>query len=300
MYNKGIEAGPPLGLKNFRQGCGVKGVRAQAINGLGWKGYETAVIENFRRPLEGFRGNRKKLHCDKNTIIQRIHASVFTVRWIMVQYLLFDLDNTLYSSRYGLEDSVRQRIRTFSAAFLGIAPEEVWRQRMEYWPNYGTTLEWLINEKGLTDAEAYLAAVHPKDEADSLPPDPPLKAFLESIRIPKAILTNSPKEHADRILDKLGIAGLFTHIFDIRQCGFRGKPHPDVFNNALNVLGVQAADVLFIDDSPQYVKGFIAMGGKGLLLDENGVYNDYPHSKIRELKELKQYLAYSKDQLPSE
>jgi len=208
----------------------------------------------------------------------------------MLKYLLFDLDNTLYSSRYGLEDNVRQRIRVFMAGFLGITPEEAWQMRIDQGYKYGTTLEWLVYEKGLTDADAYLAAVHPKGEADNLPPDPQLKAFLESIRIPKAILTNSPKEHADLIMDKLGIAGLFAHVFDIRQCGFKGKPNPDVFNNALNVLGVGAADVLFIDDNPQYVKSFIAMGGKGLLLDENNAFDDYPYSKISEIKELKQYL----------
>jgi putative hydrolase of the HAD superfamily len=208
----------------------------------------------------------------------------------MLQYLLFDLDNTLYSSCYGLEDNVRQRIRVFMAAFLGITPGEAWQQRLDQGHQYGTTLEWLVYEKGLADADAYLAAVHPKGEADNLPPDPKLKDFLENIRIPKAILTNSPKEHADLILDKLGITGLFTHVFDIRQCRFRGKPHPDVFNNALNVLGMKAADVMFIDDNPQYVKGFIAMGGKGLLLDEENAFDDYPYPKISEIKELKQYL----------
>ena len=208
----------------------------------------------------------------------------------MLKYLLFDLDNTLYSCAFGLEDNVRRRIKEFCAVFLGVKPEEVWKRRFEQGSKYGTTLEWLMNEKGFTDVEAYLAAVHPTDEADNLPPDPRLKAFLESIPIPKAILTNSPQEHADRILDKLGFIGLFTHVFDIRQSGFKGKPQPDVFNNALNTLGVLPADVLFIDDHPQYVEGFIAMGGKGLLLDEKNVFDDYPHSKIRELEELGRYI----------
>jgi putative hydrolase of the HAD superfamily len=207
----------------------------------------------------------------------------------MCKYLLFDLDNTLYSCRWGLEDNVRRRMQEFSAAFLGLPAGEAWRQRMEQRQKYGTNLEWLRGEKGFTDVEAYLAAVHPKDEADDLPPDPELRAFLKSIPIPKAILTNSPREHADLILGKLGITDLFTHIFDIRRCGFKGKPHPDVFNNALTTLGLQAAEVLFIDDNPDYVKGFIDFGGRGLLLDENDAYSDFPHPRIRELKELAGY-----------
>ena len=222
-----------------------------------------------------------------------VHASGFLgYGESMVTYLLFDLDNTLYSCRFGLEDNAKRRMKEFSAAYLGVTPEEAWQMRLEQGKKHGTTLEWLMNDRGFTDVEAYLLAIHPEGEADNLPPDPQLKDFLESIQIPKAILTNSPREHADLILDKLGFAGLFTHIFDIRQCGFKGKPHPDVFNNALNVLGMQPADVLFIDDSPQYVKGFIAMGGRGLLLDERNVFHDYPHSKISDLKELSQYLSY--------
>lgn len=208
----------------------------------------------------------------------------------MIKYLLFDLDNTLYSSRYGLEDNVRNRIIHFAAGYLGLSPEEVWRQRMEYRQNYGTTLEWLMHKKGFTDMDTYLAAAHPVNEADDLPADPELRSFLESIPIPKAILTNSPKEHTDLILDKLGIPDLFTHIFDIRQTGFKGKPSPEVFYFALNTLGLQPADVLFIDDVPQYVSGFLVLGGKGLLLDENNTHIHYPNPKIQNLKELTEYL----------
>ncbi|MDR0316434.1 MAG: HAD-IA family hydrolase [Treponema sp.] len=208
----------------------------------------------------------------------------------MLKYLFFDLDNTLYSCRWGLENNVKQRMRKFIAGFLNTTPDEAWQQRTAHIKKYGTTLEWLITEKGFTNVEAFLAAVHPPDEADSLLPDPELKTFLEGIPIPRAIITNSPREHADLILDKLDMAELFTHIFDIRLCNFKGKPHPDFFNHALNVLGVSAGEVLFIDDTPLYVEGFNALGGRGLLLDEDNVYTDYAYPKIRGLKELYQYV----------
>jgi putative hydrolase of the HAD superfamily len=208
----------------------------------------------------------------------------------MLKHLLFDLDNTLYSCRHGLEDNVRRRMLEFAASFLGLPSEDVWQQRMAQRQKYGTTLEWLMSEKGFTDVEAYFAAVHPKDEADSLPPDLRLRAFLADIPIPKAILTNSPREHADLILGKLGITDLFTHIFDIRQTAFKGKPRPEVFKHALAILDINAADVLFIDDHPDYVKGFLALGGRGILLDENNAHGGYPHPKIRELPELVQFL----------
>ena len=208
----------------------------------------------------------------------------------MIKYLLFDLDNTLYSSSYGLEDNVRQRIQEFIAAFLGLSIEEAWKQRRERAGNFSTALEWLMLEKGFADPEAYLSAVHPPDEADSLPPNPQLRAFLEGLPFPKAILTNSPMEHANRILDKLGVQDLFTHIFDIRFGNYGGKPHSSVFLKALDVLGVGIDEVLFIDDFPRYVQGFIDIGGKGLLLDENNFRTEYPHPRIQRLEELTEYL----------
>jgi len=209
----------------------------------------------------------------------------------MLKYLLFDLDNTLYSCRCGLEDNVARRMREFAGAFLGTTPEDAWQQRMAAVQQYGTCLEWLMGEKGFTDIETYLAAVHPPDEAESLVPDGELRAFLSGLPLPKAILTNAPREHADLVLSKLGLGDIFSHVFDIRQCGFLGKPRKEVFDNALRILGLSAQEVLFIDDNPRYVQGFIVHGGNGLLFDENDIHKNYTSPKIRDLKELTRYIC---------
>jgi putative hydrolase of the HAD superfamily len=209
---------------------------------------------------------------------------------MILQYILFDLDNTLYSPRYGLEMKVSQRIAEFLAAYLGVSQEEALRQRRERIHSYGTTLEWLMAEKGYTDIEAYYQAIHPAGEADTLSADPELRRFLESLPLPQAILTNSPREHADRILSKLGISDLFTHIFDMRWNGFKGKPHEEVFRRALHALGTTPETTLFIDDAPRYVMGFCALGGPGLLMDEENAYPEYPHPRIRDLRELTGFL----------
>jgi putative hydrolase of the HAD superfamily len=205
---------------------------------------------------------------------------------MMIQYVLFDLDNTLYSARYGLEENVRRRIKDFLASFLGLSPEEAWQRRAERSKEYGTTLEWLCFEKGFTGIEQYFALIHPEDEADTLPPDPALRSFLEALPRPKAILTNSPREHAERIINKLGISGLFDHIFDIRGNGLRGKPNPQAYLRSYRILGAAPEEVLFVDDTPAYVEGCRAAGGQALLLDENDAWPAYPGARIRELREL--------------
>ena len=209
----------------------------------------------------------------------------------MTKYIMFDVDNTLYSSNNGLEEEAMGRIEDFIVDLLHMKPEEVWEERRRTSKKYGTFLEWLMSEKGFTDVEAYMAAVHPKDEAENLPADPELRSFLEHIEIPKAILTNAPMEHVDRILGKLEIPhSLFNHIFEIRQFNFRGKPHRDVYEKVINILGADAADVIFIDDYPLYAAGFVEIGGKGLLLDEKNIHTNYPYPRIRNLKELVQHI----------
>jgi len=208
----------------------------------------------------------------------------------MLKYILFDLDHTLYSSKYGLEGNVRRRIQEYTAAYLNLSIEEAWKLRTEKIHIYGTNLEWLLAEKGFTDTEGYLRAVHPPGEADNLLPEPGLREFLENITVPMAILTNSPREHADLILGKIGLENLFTHIFDIRLCNFTGKPSPVFFNHALNTLNVNAEDVLFIDDTPRYIEGFIKLGGRGVLFDENNQLPGFPHPRIQHLKDLLMYL----------
>ncbi|MDR2786195.1 MAG: HAD-IA family hydrolase [Treponema sp.] len=208
----------------------------------------------------------------------------------MIRYILFDLDNTLYSIRTGMEQDFQRRIIAFSSRLLGITPEAALIQRREGITRYGTTLEWLMGDKGFTAIDEYYAAVHPAGEEDCIPPDPELRRFLQSLNIPLAILTNSPREHTDRVLAKIGIADLFTHIFDMRWNGNQGKPLPSAFNRALDALGAAADNTLFIDDTPRYVQGYRDLGGRGILRDELDRHPDYPPPKIHELRELTAYL----------
>jgi putative hydrolase of the HAD superfamily len=145
-------------------------------------------------------------------------------------------------------------------------------------------------EKGFTEIEDYFQKVHPDDEADTLEADPELRAFLKSLPCPFSILTNANREHAGRILQKLGVEDLFTEIFDIRRNGYKGKPRTDVFLSVLHTLGAAPEETLFVDDIPGYLTGFIELGGRAILLDELDAHPDYPGERIRTLKEIKELL----------
>ena len=214
-----------------------------------------------------------------------------------IEYILFDLDNTLYSSRWGLEQEVSILANHYIAEFLSIPLEQATGLRKErvIGGGYGTTLEWLCAEHGLagTEIDNYYAYIHPENEADILPPDPVLRDLLLSLSsrtIPLGILTNSPLEHAQRIIKKLRVDDLFLAIFDIRRNGYKGKPKADVYQKVLKELGVTASSCLFVDDDPRYIQGYRAVGGMGVLYDENNRYGEFPGPRIQKLEEINGFL----------
>ena len=208
----------------------------------------------------------------------------------MIRHVLFDLDNTLYSASWGLDDFYFQRVWEFAASWLKLPPEEVKQIWTEGYTRHGTTIGWLKSERGFNDIEEYYAWVHPEHEADCLLPDPQLRAFLESLPYPSSILTNSPRFHADRILKKLELEGVFCQIISIEDTGYYGKPEAAAYQHALDALGLKPEEVLFIDDTPRYVQGYLAMGGRGLLIDENDKHGNFPHERIKTLKEIERFL----------
>ncbi len=187
-----------------------------------------------------------------------------------IEHLIFDLDNTLYPSTAKMDEGISRRMMECVQEFFKTDAETAKKIRSEHIANFSTTLEWLRSE-GLTDVEGFLAHVHPQNEADELNDDENLKTYLESIKIPKMILTNAPREHAERVLNKLNVKDLFDSICDIRECSFLGKPYPSAFKKALSMCGGTIENTIFIDDMQKYVDGWKALGGNAVLVgNKNG------------------------------
>jgi len=186
------------------------------------------------------------------------------------RYLLCDLDQTVYPASSGLLASIARRMTRFVSDFLQVGPEEATVTRRELSARYGTTVLGLLERHGLGDPAGYMAYVHDLDVSSFLEPDPELRAALLSLPCPAAILTNSPAEHARRVLDRLAIADCFEHIFDIRFNNYRGKPELSAYKRVLEVIGMAAEEVLFVDDRPDYLLPFRNLGGRVVLCAENG------------------------------
>jgi putative hydrolase of the HAD superfamily len=104
-----------------------------------------------------------------------------------------------------------------------------------------------------------------------------VKPTLEELRsrgAKTAIVSNtpwgSPAGLWRRELARLGLAPLVNEAVFCRDVGWR-KPDPKVFTHALNLLGVEPGDAIFVGDDPRWdVEGPRALGMRALLLDRTG------------------------------
>lgn len=190
----------------------------------------------------------------------------------MIRHLLLDLDNTLYPASGAMDEGITNRMLDFVARFLAVPLEEAKKYRIEGLKSCGTTLEWLRTRHGLTDMDAFFAAVHPESEIDELTADANLRPYLLSLGLPMTLLTNAPMAHATRVLDFFNIKDLFTGIYDLTFHNGKGKPHASSFLDTLAAAGFSVAETLFVDDLPKYCRGFQAIGGKAVLVDERDKY----------------------------
>jgi len=166
----------------------------------------------------------------------------------VIQYALFDFDETLYPREAGVLQAIGSRIEGYLIARLEMAPEEAKRLRAEYRARYGTTLAGLLAHHAV-DAEDYLAYVHAVPVENLLQPNAELGAALGALPWEPVIFTNSDRRHTERVLNALGVRRYFARIFDITAMGYRQKPDPLAYRHVLAALGVAGSACLLVDDS---------------------------------------------------
>ena len=101
----------------------------------------------------------------------------------------------------------------FIGDLLDIDPGQAKTIQKDYFRRHGTTLRGLMVEQDL-DPGAFLEYVHEID-LEKLPPDPALAGLLARIPGAKYVFTNGSVAHAERVLNRLGVAEHFSGIFDI-------------------------------------------------------------------------------------
>ncbi|CAA7404130.1 unnamed protein product [Spirodela intermedia] len=188
--------------------------------------------------------------------------------------ILFDLDDTLYSSDVGIGRFLRKNIEEFLMKTCGKTAEEACALRAELFRNYGSSLTGLRALGHDIHPDDYHSYVHGRLPYDAIPSNPLLRDLLQSIPQRKIIFTNSDREHARRALERLGLVGCFDDIICFEtmnpnlfsssvsssSSGVVLKPSIAAFEVALCISGVHPQRTLFLDDNEKNIAAGKAAG----------------------------------------
>jgi putative hydrolase of the HAD superfamily len=171
---------------------------------------------------------------------------------------IFDLDNTLYPASCRLFDQVDQRIGRFVAEYFALDPVAARALQKRYFREYGTTLRGLMTEHGV-DPHDFLDYVHRIDHSP-VASNPALEVALGRLEGRKLIFTNGSRSHAERVMQRLGVAHHFEGVFDVAAADFVPKPEPACYRALLARHGVEPTAAAMIDDIPRNLEPAHALG----------------------------------------
>jgi len=170
-----------------------------------------------------------------------------------VDWICFDLDNTLYPLGNGVWQVIDARIQEFVAKTLGLPLDEAKKLQKRYWRRYGTTLAGLMAEHDVQPGP-YLAYVHDFDISPFIGPNPRLQALLAALPQHKLIFTNASAAHARNVLRVLGLESFFEQIVGVEDVGYIPKPDPRAYVRCVELTQVVPERSMFIDDMLENLK----------------------------------------------
>lgn len=188
-------------------------------------------------------------------------APTFTTESVLV----FDLDNTLYPSNRDIFSQVSDLIGKYVAQTLGLPANEAYVVQKDYFRRYGTTLRGLMSEHEIDPAD-YLAKVHDID-LSVIAPAPDLEVALRNIPARKVIFTNASRDHADRVMNRLGIADHFESIFDIVDANYIPKPMQEPYDAILARENIDPTKAIYFEDMAKNLLPAKDMGMTTVLIE---------------------------------
>jgi putative hydrolase of the HAD superfamily len=175
-----------------------------------------------------------------------------------VESWVFDLDNTLYPAHCRLFSQIDARMTDYIRRATGAAHDEARRLQKDYYVRYGTTLSGLMAEHKIAPDD-FLDYVHDIDFS-VVPEDRAMRAAIEALPGRRYIFTNGSVAHAERVLARIGVSGLFDDIFDIRAADWTPKPHRATYERFLAATRVRAGEAAMFEDLVHNLEAAHALG----------------------------------------
>ncbi len=183
------------------------------------------------------------------------------------EFIIFDLDNTLYPPGSGVMEAIGDRIHVWLCRELDLTWEEANDLRRKYLRQHGTTMGGLMSEHAI-DVRHYLDFVHEIRIEEHLEPNPALIEMLERIPLQKVIYTNATSAHGRRVLRALGAHEQFERIIGIEEVGLHNKFNRKAYERMLALLEAAGPECVMVEDSPRNLPPAKAIGLTTILVGD--------------------------------
>jgi putative hydrolase of the HAD superfamily len=176
-----------------------------------------------------------------------------------MQTFFFDLDNTLYPHTARVTEALEEKMNAYVAEIAQLDTLDAAKMRQGYFERYGTTLRGLQLHHAV-NTEAYLARVHDIQIEALVTRNQLLCDLMQPILNQSTVFTNSPREHAIRVLTALGFQDQQWSIVDIRATDFQPKPQLAAYEAALRAAHAEPASSVLLEDTLVNLKTAKAIG----------------------------------------
>ena len=183
---------------------------------------------------------------------------------------IFDLDNTLYPSSANLFALIDVRMGEYIQQLLGCNAIEARRVQKAHFHEHGTTLSGLMASHDV-DPRHFLDFVHAV-EMDRLSAAPILQSQIAALPGRKLIFTNGDANYAGRVLGALGLGESFEAIHDIHDSLYLPKPDPRCYDAMGDMLGVDPARAVFVEDMARNLRPAKAIGMTTVWINNGSEY----------------------------
>lgn len=185
---------------------------------------------------------------------------------------IFDLDNTLYPASCDLFALIDVRMGAYIQNLLDVDPAEARRIQKGYFIEHGTTLSGLMANHA-TDPHHFLNYVHDIDMS-RLTPDPAMRSALDRLPGRRLVFTNGDVDYAGRVLDALGLSGVFESVYDIHAMAYQPKPDPVSYTGLCGALNIEPTRAIFFEDMARNLKPAKALGMATVWINNGSEHGD--------------------------
>ena len=184
---------------------------------------------------------------------------------------IFDLDNTLYNPSLKIFEAIDKRMQKFISLKLGINLKEAWILQKKYFIKYGATLKGLMKFHQIDPIQFldYVQNVNLGKISSNLA----LKSALGKLDGTKIVYTNSTKNYAVKILERLGLKKSFDNIFDIMDANYIPKPNYKSYKMLLKNFDLEPQKSIIFEDLPQNLVPASKLGMRTVWVNYQKVQN---------------------------